>query len=169
MVKKISNLSHDRRLDNEDMYVSADQRSVNRGRRVAPRTEVCRPCLVWQPDAPRERWQGVMLDLNPYGMRIRMLDMFDVDTVLVAQMMRDDEFRLPLSPPIRVRVVRVADGGDGFIDHGVKVLLTKIRKPEEGARVRPEHPTVFRPRKPRMHTADLTRERGPRRPGRNRG
>ncbi len=169
MPKKISNLSHDRRLDGEDMVVSPDLRSMNRGRRVAPRTEVCRPCLVWLPDAPGERWQGVMLDLNPYGMRIRMLDTLEEDTVLAVQMMRDEEFRLPLSPPIRVRVVRVAESPDGFIDHGVKVLLSKIRKPEEGRRVRPEAPQVFRPRRPRMHTADLNRGGGPRRPGRNRG
>ena len=64
------------------MFVSADERSITRGRRAAPRTQVCRPALIWQQDAPDAKRQGVVLDLNPRGMRIRMLEQFEVGTEL---------------------------------------------------------------------------------------
>jgi hypothetical protein len=47
------------------MVISPDNRSMQRGRRRASRTEVCRPCLVWVPEAPEAPFEGVVLDLNP--------------------------------------------------------------------------------------------------------
>lgn len=143
-----------RRLAEENMFVSSDQKSLSRGRRAAPRTPVCRPCLVWLPSDEDAKQQGVLLDLNPYGMKLRMIESLEEGTDIVVQMMRDDDFRVPLSRPIHGRIVRRETGFSGFIDHGVKVSIQAIQKAggTPVPRLAPRIP--LRGTKPRMHTAD---------------
>lgn len=140
----------------EDFVPSADHRSLRKGRRVAPRTEVCRPCLVWSDTAPEEKMQGVLLDLNPHGMRVRMLDSLPEGGAAFIQMMRDDDFEVPLSAPIRVNVVRVMSSFEGFIDHGVRVVLASIRRAEAPPPIRPKPLQPRRRLVSRMHTVDFT-------------
>lgn len=155
---------------NEDMFTSSDNRSMRRGRRRAPRTEVCRPCLIWVEGAEQNRFQGVMLDLNPHGMKIRMLQLVEMGALVVVQMMRDEQFEIPLSQPIRAEVVRAQVGADGFVDVGVRVRLMPIKRAEETRPTRIERPRVTRRLNSRMHTVDYTiGDRGTGRTGRGRG
>ncbi len=114
--------------------------------------------------------QGVMLDLNPYGMKVRMLDQLPEGMEVTLQMMRDEEFRVPLSPPIHARVMRVEDAGEGFFDHGLKVRIDAIKRVGQG---RPVPIKKLRPSKrtpTRMYSLELgPAERSQRRSGRNRG
>ena len=152
------------------MFVAQTDASLRRGKRIAPRTEVCRPCLVWQESVADIRIQGVVLDLNPYGFRIRMLEEFEAGTHLIVQMMRDDEFRVPLSPPLEVPVMRIGRAVGGFVDHGIKIIRKKIKKPQEFKRVEVRQPSSARRNPIRMHTAEETLEEFERRrTGRNRG
>lgn len=152
------------------MFTTSDNKSLRRGRRRAPRTEVCRPCLVWLAGVEQQKMQGVLLDLNPHGMRVRMLEMIPLGTSLEVQMMRDEEFRFPLSQPIKVEVVRVETDEMGFIDHGVRVRLAPIKKPEEIKPVRLDRPKLLPRTFGKMHNMDYTiGDRGIRRPGRGRG
>ena len=155
MARKNFLLEESRRLNSENMFVSADKSALRRGRRAAPRTKVCRPCLVWFDSTPEEKKEGVLLDLNPHGMKLRMLESIEEGKEVVLQMMRDDEFTIPLSQPIRGRIVRRETGFSGFIDHGVKTVVAQIKRPEEG-RYTPRQPQ-FTPRRrpPRMHTLDF--------------
>lgn len=152
--------------DDEELVVSADATSVRRGRRKAPRTEVCRPCLVWFSEAPDDKMEGVVMDLNPHGMRLRMLDRLEAGEVIMVQLMRDDAFQIPLSPPITLHVMRVEEGSDGLIDHGLKIQHAKIKAaPSTPASTRT--PAVSRPSQAtRMHTVDTLDARRTRR---NRG
>lgn len=139
----------------EEMIWSPELKSLRRGRRNAPRTEVCRPCLVWGKRDPDTKLQGVVLDLNPHGMRVRLLDTLDVGDVVVIQMMRDEEFNVPLSQQIEARVVRTQPGFGGLVDHGVQVILRPIHRPAS----RPVTIRRLRPRRTprtRMHTLDIT-------------
>lgn len=156
----------DRERDNERLVLSADSSSLRKGRRSAPRTQVLRPCLFWYPDVPDERAQGVILDLNPRGMRLRSLQALPVGERLTLQLMRDEDFSIPLSQPLEVEVVRVSEEGEGFFDLGLKVILKRI--PGSGSQPVVRIPRPVAPRRPinRMHTANL---RGPDRTGRNRG
>jgi hypothetical protein len=140
----------------ETMVWSEDQKSLHRGRRVAPRTEVCRPCLVWLQIAPDLKLQGVVLDLNPHGMRIRLIEHLPVGTPIVVQMMRDDEFQVPLSRPIDVKVVRIISGFGGLVDHGVQVEFKPIKRAEEARPVTTTRPRATRRQRARMHTLDVT-------------
>ena len=142
-----------RRPADENMVVSNDQRSLRRGRRATPRTEVCRPCLVWRQETPENKFQAVVLDLNPQGMRIRSLDPQQEGTDLIVQMMRDEEFLIPLSAPITVRVMRVAEQ-EGFFDLGVRLVLNRIRRPGDVRLARVIEPKPLRRIGAKMHTVD---------------
>jgi hypothetical protein len=145
--------------------VSSDERSVRRGRRAAPRTEVCRPCLFWVEDTPEDKAQGVLLDVSPYGMRLRTLETHDPGTILCVQMMRDEEFRVPLSAPIRVEVAYQGKNYEGFVDHGLRRLIGQVKKPREYTPIR--HPGSHRPSTQEKQISDLGPK--PRRLERKRG
>lgn len=153
MARKKNLLQVRRTAPNEDLVVSNDNRSMRKGRRAAPRTEVCRPCLVWSEDSPDQKSQGVVLDLNPHGMRIRTLDPFAEGSHVLVQMMRDEEFTIPLSAPLTVRVMRGFEE-DGFYDHGVKLVLKRIRHTGEVRLPRPPAVRAVRRLGTRMYTAD---------------
>jgi len=148
----------------DDMIMSRDSRSLRRGNRRAPRTETCRPCLVWPKEIPGLISQGVIININPYGMCIRMLESLAPGTPVVVQLMRDEEFRVPLSAPVEGTVVRNADVPDGFMDHGVEILQRAIERAERPLRPlgQRNRPTQRGP--VRMHTIDF--RVGERKPGR---
>ena len=135
------------------MVISPDNRSMQRGRRRASRTEVCRPCLVWLPEAPEAPWEGVVLDLNPRGMRIRMLTLFEEGTRLTVQLMRDENFQVPLSQPLTIKVVRALESPDGFVDHGTVLEVAKIKKAGTVRPVRTARPNFNLSTANRMFTA----------------
>ncbi|MDZ4859633.1 MAG: hypothetical protein SGI88_11685 [Candidatus Hydrogenedentes bacterium] len=139
----------------DDMMLSRDNRSLRRGNRRAPRTETCRPCLVWPKEVPGLISQGVIININPYGMCIRMLELLAPGTPVVVQLMRDEEFRVPLSAPVEGMIVRNADVPDGFMDHGVEVLQRVLERQE--ARFVPVNGRNRQtPKGPvRMHTIDF--------------
>jgi len=153
----------DRERDNERLVMSADATALRKGRRGAPRTQVLRPALFWYPDKPEEKAQGVVLDLNPQGMKLRTLQPMQQGDRAVLQLMRDDEFQMPLSQPLNVEVVRVAEEVEGFFDHGLRVILKRIQRAPGQPLVRAPRPVAPRAPINRMHTADN------RRGGRNRG
>mgnify|MGYP006288742523 CR=1 FL=1 len=153
--------------DDGGMVLSPDARSLRRGRRRAPRTAVYRPALVWRPDATEDLMYGVLLDLNPHGMRLRLVDALAHGEDVIVQMMRDEEFQTPLSVPIRVRVVRLSHLEDGLHDHGL-VVLPPEKRSNRDARPQPVRRTQQRPTtRARMHTLDVIV--GDRYTGRRRG
>jgi hypothetical protein len=140
----------------DDMMMSGDSRSLRRGKRRAPRTETCRPCLVWPKDVPDMMFQGVITNVTPYGMCIRMLDSLPQGTLVMVQLMRDEEFRYPLSAPVEGMIVRNAEEEVGFMDHGVQLLRKALERPPNRPTVLPaKHATTSRNARTRMHTIDL--------------
>ncbi len=109
----------------DEMFFTPDMRALRRGKRIASRTETCRPCLMWTQNDPENKFYGVVLDVNPYGMRVRMLDVVAVGTPIVIQMMRDEEYRFPLAKPIEALVVRHQPEIDEMVDHGVQIPQKK--------------------------------------------
>jgi hypothetical protein len=149
----------------DEMFFSADERSLRRGRRIARRTPTCRACLVWPADAPDMRLQGVVMDINPFGMLIRLLEPLPMDTEACIQLMRDEDFENPLAKPLEGAVVRSIPTSDGFTDIGVRIKLREIPRAESRPiRIERRRPLVTR--RTRMHTIDYTvGDRGGRRTG----
>lgn len=148
----------------DDMFFTKDGKALRRGRRIAPRTETCRPCLLWLAEDPETQYPGVVMDMSPYGMRIRMIEALPQGATLTLQMMRDEEYTVPLSDPVQANVARVEPDETGFMDHGVRILQKVARHPEaRPVKTRKEIPAVSRAT--RMYTMDITL--GERRRGRN--
>ena len=139
----------------DEMFFSEDMRSLRRGRRIAPRTETCRPCLVWLKEEPEEKHCGVVMDINPYGMRIRMLDQIATGKPILVQMMRDDEYKQPLAAPVEALIVRQIEEADDMTDHGVRIMQKEIRRYEPRPAPIEKRP-VARKQKARMYTLDIT-------------
>lgn len=97
--------------------------------------------------------EGVVLDLNPRGLRVRMLDEIAEGTQLMVQLMRDEEFQVPLSQPLSVMVVRTEASPDGFFDHGTLLQVAKIKKSTAVRPVRVQRPNIGLGSIHRMFTA----------------
>jgi len=139
----------------DDMFFSEDSKSLRRGRRVRARTKTCRPCLLWPKDAPDLRIEGIVLDMTPFGLQVRMIESVARDTEVVVQLMRDERFREPLARPLIGTVVRNEPGDQGFVDHGVKLRQESIRKTPSRPVNSPRKPGRLPYRRTRMHTIDL--------------
>ena len=139
----------------DDMFFTDDMRALRRGKRIAPRTETCRPCLVWAKDDPDSKFFGVVMDINPYGMRIRMMDEIGPGTAVVVQLMRDEDYEVPLARPIDATVVRIQPAKEDLTDHGVQLLREEIAR-QEARPVRIERRPPVRRQRERMYTLDIT-------------
>ncbi|MFP4172727.1 MAG: PilZ domain-containing protein [Candidatus Hydrogenedentota bacterium] len=138
----------------DDMFLSPDRKSLWRGRRIARRTQIFRPCLVWPREMPEMKLHGVALDVSPYGLRIRMLEDLPPGTEVRIQLMRDDEFEEPLARPIAAEVVRNTQDEGGFVDHGVSIPHEAVERKEHKPLLRPLRP-IQRLSQTRMHTIDF--------------
>lgn len=140
----------------DEMFFSQDSLSLRRGRRVAKRTPTSRPCAVWPKDARELEAEGIVLDINPYGMLVRIGESFAVGTVVCVQLMRDDGRKEALSTPLEGRVIRHGKNQGGQVEHGIKVEQKELQREETPAvrvNTRPQSNTQSRTR---MHTIDIT-------------
>lgn len=134
----------------DGMFFTNDMRSLRRGKRVAQRTSTCRPCLVWPERAATTVYHGVVMDMSPFGFRIRMMDELPIGLRIEVQLMRDEDFTVPLAAPILAEVVREVPSEEGFLDYGVRRIVEKI-KPI--VRVRPASPSAVVRRQGRQRRA----------------
>ena len=140
----------------DEMFFGKAKGTLRRGKRARGRTETCRPCLVWPKDAPDLEFQGVALNLTPYGLLVRMMDALPPGTQIRVQLMRDEDFNEPLAAPLAAVVVRTDDLGDGFVDHGIKIEHDNIRREQQPFwRPEPKRPAAPPRRVPRMHMIDF--------------
>jgi hypothetical protein len=108
----------------DEMFFSSDERALVRGRRAAARTETCRPCLLTIQDG--REVQGVILNLNAHGVLVRVMEPLAEGVVANVQMMRDDAFSKPMSPPRLGKVVRL-DATDGnFYDFAFRFASREL-------------------------------------------
>ncbi len=151
------------RAVNDEMFFSTDNKSLRRGKRRAARTETCRPCTVWVVEASEVMFHGVVVDVNPYGMCVRMMDSLPPGTHIKVQLMRDEDFNIPLAAALNGMVVRNQETHDGFVDHGVQLEREEIRPIETSKLLPAARKRVARTRRSggqsRMHTSDIINNR----------
>jgi len=104
-------------------------------------------------------FQGVVMDINPYGMRIRMFESLPPGSAIMVQLMRDEDFSVPLAAPVEGLVVRNKETPEGLADHGVQIRVADIKHAEPARPVRLPA-TVLRKITPkgkqtRMHIFDI--------------
>jgi len=114
------------------MFFSNDERALVRGRRAAKRTDTFRPCMLTLPDGTQV--EGIIQNLTPHGMLVRVMRSLDIGTPVEVQMMRDETFKKPLAEPRFGTVVRL-DGTDGtFSDYGIKLEQKRAASPRARAK-----------------------------------
>src|SRR5262245_22381829 len=89
----------------DEMFFSKDERALVRGRRAAKRTATMRPCLLMLPGG--DQIEGIILNLTPHGMLVRVMQSLEIGTKVEVQMMRDENFQKPLAEPRYGTVVRL--------------------------------------------------------------
>ena len=139
----------------DEMFFGPDGLSLRRGQRRDARIEACRPCCFWPTDAPELMREGVVMDLNRHGLLIRALESVPMGTPVTVQLMRDDDFRQPLSRALLGTIVRNEEQPDGLIDHGIELEAENIHRVESRP-VRVAKPKPQAARRSRMHTVDFT-------------
>ena len=139
----------------DDMFFSDDNKSLRRGRRRSSRTETCRPCLVWPKEAPELTFSGVAINMNPFGMLVRMIDNMPSGTAVMVQLMRDEEFLEPLTAPLEGKVVRADSDGGEFVDHGMQLSRPAIARTESRPVPVARRKVVSENKQSRMHTMDV--------------
>lgn len=140
----------------DEMFFTSDERSLRRGKRRAARTETCRPCVIQTRDGITKQFEGVVLDMNAHGLRIRAIEPVPVGTEVTVQLMRDDTFQEPFSRPLDGAVVRREADPEGFMDHGIRLKEPTVRRPEpRPVETRRSTPPPARGRT-KMHTLDVT-------------
>jgi hypothetical protein len=150
----------------DEMFFSKDEKSLIRGSRQDARTETCRPCTVALTDDDAIELHGVVLDVTPRSMLVRMMEAIPLSTSVTIQLMRDDKYQQELSSPHNGAVRRIESTEDGFYDHGVEIHRAPIKKASE----RPVYIAQSKPTRPtepsRMQTVDHTLENLKRKLGR---
>ncbi len=139
----------------DEMFFSKDERALVRGRRTAKRTPTMRPCLLTLSDGGQV--EGIILNLTPHGMLVRVLGTLEIGTPVEVQMMRDENFQKPLAEARHGTVVRL-DASDGvFSDMGIKLENKRAAPRPRAKTILPRTVAPARPRAPRgMQTIDVT-------------
>ena len=141
----------------DDMFFSDDERALRRGKRVAKRTETCRPCLVRTKGPDEMELEGVVLDVSPYGVLVRMIESIPLETEVTVQLMRDEDFEVPFSDPLDGTIVRYEGSPSGFTDHGIRIKREDIQRIHTTPiQIEPRRPQRGTTRPSRMHTIDFT-------------
>ncbi len=154
----------------DEMFFSNNERALVRGRRTAKRTDTFRPCLISLPDGGQV--EGIILNLTPHGMLVRVMGSLEIGTPVEVQLMRDETFQKPLAEPRFGTVVRL-DATDGtFGDMGIKLEHKRVaaRPRAKTIVMRQAPPAAPRPKAPKgMQTIEVTKrlrdapiKRGPR-------
>lgn len=101
------------------------------------------------------RYYGVVLDVTPHGMRVRMMEPLQPGTRIGIQMMRDEDYSQPLAQALDANVVRSREGADGFVDLGVRIVPKEVRRVETRP-VHTEKAPALRSHRERMYSLDVT-------------
>ncbi len=141
------------------MLSPSKKSSATYNRRIAPRIPSCRPCLIWKKETPDDKKKGVIMNLNRYGLRVRTFENFEVGQEIFIQMMKDEEYKVPLGIPIQNTIVYSTITPQGFIDYGLKRILEDIRKAEKWEQVEIRRPSSVSRTSPRMYTLEIKEEK----------
>lgn len=140
----------------DEMFFRGDGKSLIRGKRRERRTPTCRPCVLWLVHLPELKMEGVVMDVNKFGLCVRMIGSVEVGEVVHVQLMADEEFKEALAEPMEAVVRRVQEDGSGFLDHGLEIVRKEIRRTEPKRIVVAPRPRLAPRQRPRMHTLDVT-------------
>ena len=133
----------------DDMFFTADGKTLRKGRRVTKRTPVKRPATFWRADDNGRLHQGLIRDLNSYGLLLESGRGLPVGTVIQVELKREGYFAGPLSS-VKGKVVRVVDTGRGTWQMGVQLILARPEPASKPIRIEQKKSTLPKRKPTRM-------------------
>jgi len=137
----------------DEMFFSVDGKTLRKGRRIAKRTVVRRPAEFWRADGKGGLFQGLIRNLNPYGLLLESDKGLPVATAIWVELKREEVFSGALSC-VEGKVVRVVDTGAGTWQMGVQLVVASRKEPSKPIRITPKKSALPERRPTRMHTLD---------------
>jgi len=137
----------------DEMFFSSDGKTLRKGRRVATRTPVERPAGFWCADDQGGIFQGLIRNLNPYGLLLESDQELPVGTEIWVELKRDELFADSLSC-VKGRIVRVADTQAGLWHMGVQLAVAPPKPSSKPIRLSSKKSTLPERRPTRMYSLD---------------
>ena len=131
----------------DEMFFSADGKTLRKGQRVAKRTSVRRPAEFWRADDEGGLFLGIIRNLNPYGLLLESSTGLPVGTEIRLEMRRDEHFADALTC-LTGKVARLIGTANGTWQMGIQLAIAPskpkskpIRIPEKRSTLPERHPT----------------------------
>ena len=137
----------------DEMFFSADGKTLRKGRRKAKRTPVKRPAGFWCADDQGGIFQGLVRNLNPYGLLLESDKDLPVGTEIWVELKRDELFADSLSC-LRGKIVRVSDTQTGVWHMGVQLAVVPPKSASKPIRITQKISTLPGRRPTRMYSLD---------------
>ena len=137
----------------DEMFFSADGKTLRKGRRAARRTSVQRPAEFWRADDEGGLFPGLIRNLNPYGLLIESRVALPVGTEICIEMKRDEHFADALTC-LNGNVARLVGTGNGTWQMGVQLAIAPPKPAAKPIRIPPKRSTLPERRPTRMYSLD---------------
>lgn len=137
----------------DEMFFSADGKTLIKGRRAARRTPVQRPAEFWRADDGGGLFLGVIRNLNPYGLLLESNVALPVGTEICVEMKRDEHFADSLTC-LEGKVARLVSTNSGIWQMGVQLAIAPPKTASKPIRIPPKRSTLPERRPTRMYSLD---------------
>jgi len=137
----------------DEMFFSADGKTLRKGRRAARRTSVSRPAEFWRSDDEGGLFLGVIRNLNPYGLLLESGMGLPVGTQICIEMKRDEHFADSLTC-LKGEVARLVGTGNGTWQMGVQLAVAPPKPASKPIRISPKRSTLPERHPTRMYSMD---------------
>jgi hypothetical protein len=134
----------------DDMFFSADGKTLRKGRRIAKRTPVTRPAEFWCADDQGELLRGVVKDLSPYGLLLECKQVLPVGTKICVELKKEELFADTLTS-LMCKIVRSVETEFGPWHMGVQRLLPPTKTASKPLRITPPKTSAPKRRARRMY------------------
>jgi len=135
----------------DEMFFSANGKTLRKGRRAAKRTEVQRPAAFWRADDEGGLFQGLIRNLNPYGLLLESDNGLPVGTEVCVELKRDELFADSLSS-LKGTVARLVGTGTGTWHMGIQIAIEPPKPDSKPIRIEPKRTTLPERRPTRMYS-----------------
>ena len=137
----------------DEMFFSVDGKTLKKGRRAAKRTLVSRQAEFWRADDQGGLLQGLIRDLNSYGLLLESNEALPVGTKIWVELKRDELFADSLSC-VKGEIVRLVDIQSGAWHMGVQLAIAPPKPVSNPIRITPKRSTLPERRPTRMYSLD---------------
>ncbi len=140
----------------DKMFFSDDHRSLRKGRRNHPRTDVSRPVVFHPADSPDEKIQGRLRNLSRDSALLESPIFLPIDSEIELNVQKDDKGIGGTLIQIKAIIARADRNEDSIFELGLRLVQSNLpdkKPPTRRPRAVPPPPPTRKPS--RMHILDI--------------